>query len=70
MRPQWFSATESARVSNLPPIPFEDMWSDDPLWFPFLIKKLRFAGRVDFVNMEPDGSGGTIAKFWFGVVSE
>ncbi|MFZ3054514.1 MAG: NUDIX domain-containing protein [Minisyncoccales bacterium] len=39
MRPQWF---------KLDQIPFENMWADDPYWFPLFLKKNKFRGRIIF----------------------
>ncbi|MFA5310264.1 MAG: NUDIX domain-containing protein [Candidatus Paceibacterota bacterium] len=39
MRPQWFKLDE---------IPFENMWADDPYWFPLFLKKKKFKGRIIF----------------------
>lgn len=39
MRPQWFHVDE---------IPFNEMWSDDPLWFPLFLTGRTFRGRFVF----------------------
>jgi|GEM_PF-255526 len=39
MKPQWFKLEE---------IPFNDMWADDPYWFPLFLKKKKFKGRIIF----------------------
>ena len=39
MRPQWFMIDE---------IPFKQMWSDDPYWFPLFLKGRKFKGRIKF----------------------
>ena len=39
MRPQWFEADQ---------IPFDDMWPDDKLWFPMLLKGEKFEGYFKF----------------------
>ncbi|MFA6432622.1 MAG: 8-oxo-dGTP diphosphatase [Candidatus Paceibacterota bacterium] len=39
MRPQWFDSDK---------IPFKDMWSDDPYWFPLFLQGKRFKGRIRF----------------------
>ncbi|KAJ8251135.1 hypothetical protein GJAV_G00217690 [Gymnothorax javanicus] len=39
MRPQWF---------DLESIPFDQMWADDRLWFPLLLKKKKFLGYFKF----------------------
>ena len=36
MRPIWFHESE---------IPFEDMWSDDVLWFPYFLENRKFRGH-------------------------
>lgn len=37
MRPQWFALSD---------IPYENMWADDILWLPLLLKHQLFDGRV------------------------
>lgn len=39
MQPQWFPISE---------VPFDDMWPDDILWFPFLLKGQKFSGYFKF----------------------
>ena len=39
MRPAWFDVND---------IPFEEMWSDDVLWFPHMIKGRPFIGKCVF----------------------
>lgn len=39
MIPKWFS---------IDAIPFEQMWSDDPLWFPYMLAGKRFKGYFRF----------------------
>jgi len=39
MRPEWFS---------LDKIPFDNMWADDPFWFPLFLDKKRFEGMIIF----------------------
>jgi len=39
MRPKWFPISE---------VPFNDMWPDDILWFPFLLKGQKFSGYFKF----------------------
>ncbi len=39
MRPQWFRTDE---------IPFDDMWPDDRLWVPLMLKGKRFRGSFLF----------------------
>ena len=38
MRPLWF---------NLDAIPFQQMWIDDPYWFPYLLDNIQFIGRFE-----------------------
>ncbi|KAL6303316.1 NUDIX hydrolase domain-like protein [Sparassis latifolia] len=76
MRPQWFDtepayATPNAKPAaadgspkehntGLPPIPYDQMWADDPFWLPLMLAGRHFAGRADF------GSDGRLQKWWFG----
>ncbi|KAJ1954233.1 hypothetical protein GGI12_005839 [Dipsacomyces acuminosporus] len=39
MRPEWFDITD---------MPFGQMWADDPLWWPYVLEKKKFAGRFWF----------------------
>ena len=39
MRPKWFPISE---------IPYDDMWPDDILWFPFLFSGQKFSGYFKF----------------------
>ncbi len=39
MRPEWFNISE---------IPFKQMWSDDGLWFPYLLENKKFAAKFLF----------------------
>ncbi len=39
MRPQWFKHVD---------IPYDDMWPDDILWFPYLLGKKYFDAFVKF----------------------
>lgn len=39
MLPKWFNVNE---------IPFENMWPDDKMWFPYLIDKKYFEGYMLF----------------------
>jgi len=84
MRPQWFRIQESAgtlpgrkpnhvddvvqTAPTLPSIPFEKMWADDPMWFPFLLSKRSFVGRVDFgeSTVAGDWNSAPITRWWFG----
>lgn len=59
MRPEWFP---------IPAIPFDKMWSDDRLWFSYLLEKRPFVGRVDFgqPKVEGDLNSADMTKWWFG----
>lgn len=39
MRPKWFPISE---------VPFDDMWPDDILWFPLMLKGQKFSGYFKF----------------------
>ena len=39
MLPKWFNINE---------IPFDNMWPDDKMWFPYLIDKKYFEGYMLF----------------------
>lgn len=39
MMPEWFPETN---------VPFENMWLDDPYWFPYLLSGKKFIGRFDY----------------------
>jgi hypothetical protein len=39
MRPKWFHVDE---------IPYDEMWSDDKLWLPFLLNNKKFKGYFLF----------------------
>ena len=43
MRPEWFSETD---------IPFKQMWLDDELWYPHLLKNNKFKGYFLFKGHE------------------
>jgi len=43
MRPQWFFVDE---------IPFRQMWSDDPYWFPYFLTDRQFSARFLFDKEE------------------
>lgn len=59
MRPEWFPLNS---------IPFDNMWSDDCLWFSYLLEKRPFVGRVDFgvPKTEGDLNSADMTKWWFG----
>jgi hypothetical protein len=66
MIPSWFSlgsANQDAEYT-LDHIPFRKMWEDAPLWFPLLLSKTFFVGRVD--SALNNGLGEELKKFWFG----
>jgi len=66
MRPEWFALP--GNTSGLPIVPFERMWVDDPLWFPFLLRNQPFIGRVDVGRpvVENDLTSAPLMKWWFG----
>lgn len=37
MRPKWFRSDA---------IPYDNMWSDDPLWLPFVLEGKHFTGKI------------------------
>jgi 8-oxo-dGTP pyrophosphatase MutT (NUDIX family) len=39
MKPEWFSVDA---------IPYEQMWIDDPLWYPYFLNDQKFAGEIHF----------------------
>ena len=39
MKPEWFTVDQ---------IPFSQMWSDDPYWFPLFLQGKKFRGRFKF----------------------
>jgi 8-oxo-dGTP diphosphatase / 2-hydroxy-dATP diphosphatase len=39
MRPQWF---------HVDAIPYAEMWSSDPYWFPLMLESKKFKGRFSF----------------------
>jgi len=39
MRPKWFDVKD---------IPFNQMWKDDPIWFPYLLENKSFKGKFLF----------------------
>jgi 8-oxo-dGTP diphosphatase / 2-hydroxy-dATP diphosphatase len=58
--------------TSLSVIPLHRMWIDDRLWFPLLLSKRRFAGRVDLVGsadspeaLESETSLYPLVKWWF-----
>ncbi|TFK49363.1 hypothetical protein OE88DRAFT_1662886 [Heliocybe sulcata] len=70
MRPEWFAIPDAtvAESSALPSIPFQQMWDDDGIWFPLLLAKRKFNGRVDFrLNARGESK---LTKWWFGAEAE
>lgn len=56
--------------TSLSVVPLHRMWVDDHLWFPLLLSKRHFAGRVDLVNSADtpdalDTSLYPLVKWWF-----
>jgi 8-oxo-dGTP diphosphatase / 2-hydroxy-dATP diphosphatase len=56
--------------TSLSVVPLHRMWVDDRLWFPLLLSRRRFAGRVDLVDSadtpEPlDTPLYPLVKWWF-----
>ncbi|GFR16470.1 7,8-dihydro-8-oxoguanine triphosphatase [Trichonephila clavata] len=43
MCPQWFPESQ---------IPLDQMWADDRLWFPLLLRGAKFKGSFKFMNLE------------------
>lgn len=43
MSPKWFNVNE---------IPFDSMWPDDEMWFPFVLTGKKFQGYFLFDNSE------------------
>ncbi len=79
MRPEWFSTTldnislGTTSDSSLPGIPYERMWEDDKIWFPLLLAKTPFVGRVDFGRLDEktgDGANEPMVKWWFASVGK
>ncbi|KAG9311692.1 NUDIX hydrolase domain-like protein [Chiua virens] len=80
MNPSWFSlsddsvyargCSESAAsgtvptLTDLPYIPYDQMWADDIHWLPQLVRGERFVGRADL------GAGNVMRRYWFGKVVE
>jgi len=68
MKPEWHSCAPES--SDLPVIPFDRMWPDDDLWFPLMLAKKTYVGRVDF-DKPPAGDAaqkmedGAMRKWWF-----
>lgn len=49
--------------TDLPHIPYDQMWVDDIHWLPRLVCGERFVGRADF------DEGNVMRRYWFGSVS-
>lgn len=77
MKPEWFSVLPPPPINlenvgsvvgntDLPPIPFSQMWETDHVWLPLLISKRNFIGRADFTQ---SGAELKAYKWWYGVIS-
>lgn len=53
---------------GLPEIPLDQMWPDDELWMPLLLKGQYFVGRVDFGIADDEKRKGSwvMERWWFG----
>ncbi|KIM32967.1 hypothetical protein M408DRAFT_326650 [Serendipita vermifera MAFF 305830] len=56
-------------------IPLHRMWKDDVLWYPLLLSKRRFIGRVDLVEapstpepLDPSAPLHPLVKWWFATI--
>jgi len=49
MRPVWF---------DLDDVPFENMWADDPYWWPLFLEEKEFVGTFTFTNTT------TLVDYW------
>lgn len=49
-----------APSTDLPHIPYDQMWVDDIYWLPNLVRGERFVGRADF------DEGNVMKRHWFG----
>ncbi|ABP00789.1 predicted protein [Ostreococcus lucimarinus CCE9901] len=49
MRPEWF---------DLDDVPFENMWADDPYWWPLFLEEKEFVGTFTFTNTT------TLVDYW------
>jgi len=74
MRPEWFSLSDDslyargsvpppAPGTDLPHIPYDQMWADDIYWLPNLVRGERFVGRADFDEKN------VMKRYWFGRLS-
>jgi len=50
--------------TDLPHIPYDQMWADDIHWLPRLVRGERFVGRADL------DEGNVMMRYWFGSVSQ
>ncbi len=41
MKPEWFDIEKP---------PFESMWIDDPLWYPYFLREEKFSGNIHFAD--------------------
>ncbi|KAI5118833.1 hypothetical protein M0805_006153 [Coniferiporia weirii] len=76
MHPHWFAIPKRYRSEleealgevSAPEIPFAQMWPDDELWMPLLLKGEYFYGRVDLGRNDSDAQKGSwvMEKWWIG----
>ncbi|KAH8119029.1 hypothetical protein DFH11DRAFT_1686035 [Phellopilus nigrolimitatus] len=74
MLPEWFAIPPTYRSEGVTPdpatpeIPLTQMWPDDELWMPLLLRGKYFIGRVDFGRVDADAQKGSWAmeRWWFG----
>ncbi|KAL5523560.1 hypothetical protein ACEPAG_7733 [Sanghuangporus baumii] len=66
------SALPHFESESLPPIPLQQMWPDDELWMPLLLKGQYFVGRVDFGIKDSDAQQGSwmMERWWFGTKAD
>lgn len=71
MNPGWFSLSEDSLYArgavsstDLPHIPYDQMWADDIHWLSHLVRGGRFVGRADLDERN------VMRRYWFGSVSE
>ncbi|CAG4992395.1 unnamed protein product [Colias eurytheme] len=43
MRPKWFHCDQ---------VPFDDMWPDDRIWFPYMLKGILFYGKFHYKGLD------------------
>jgi hypothetical protein len=61
--------------TDMVPIPWAKMWSDDKLWLPLIWDQRKFIGRADFSEFgdvtkgtESEGEGASMLRWWFATV--